>query len=99
MLDKDILEIVELLQLDELMDAGLVSDIEWIKRYHILKNKYSEEDVQSVSITGAVKLFGDVTGHLQKQRCTNKQCGIVFRSADISCTCDVCYSPALRIVE
>lgn len=96
--DIDILEVIELIQLRELAEAGLITDIGWLKRVAELQHKYSDDDIASVSLKTA-RSFSDMTGLLQKQKCTNKECGYSFYSTDISETCDICYHSTLRIID
>lgn len=96
---KDPLEILEYMQLSELVEAGIVKDIDWLKRLAYLSSKYSKEDLDSISLKFSKDNFCNSTGFLKKQRCTNKDCNHSFISEDISETCDVCFCPTLRIIE
>ena len=97
--DIDILELIEYTQLSELADNGMLTDVFNIRRLCELSNKYTREDVESYSMSEAARMFGDETGHLRKQKCTNRECSYTFRSNDVSNTCDICYYPTLRIVD
>ena len=95
----DLLEIMEFCQLHELVNTGFVSEKWALDRLEYLNNKYSKEDVESFSITYASQMFSETTGYLRRQKCTNKDCGYIFTSQDISETCDICYHPTLRVVK
>lgn len=90
------LEILELIQLHEMISTQSANSAYRV-RYRELVSRYSKEDIADLSMSNTNKIFQQ-TGYMKKYCCTNKDCRFEGYTEDLSDTCDICYSPVLRIV-